>query len=155
MISIKKRDLLNYLVITIMLVMIGFISLFIFSNIHLKNGMVFRIVQQMDMISNLLSHAVSDILNDKHTLDSYGKALEYGNILGVKDIGVFKENGEEAFDYLNLDWKKYVKVDKKFIRPLEVNLLKGDASLANKELGWRPKVNFRQLVRMMVDADLK
>lgn len=101
MISIKKGDLLNYLVITIMLIMIGFISLFIFSNVHLKNGMVFRIVQQMDLISNLLNRAVSDILNDDHTLESYGKALEYGNILGVKDIGVFKENGEEAFGYLN------------------------------------------------------
>ena len=76
-------------------------------------------------------------------------------VIATGETHSVKEFVKEAFDYLNLDWKKYVKVDKKFIRPLEVNLLKGDASLANKELGWRPKVNFRQLVRMMVDADLK
>jgi PAS domain S-box-containing protein len=100
MTATRKRDLLNYLVITIMLVMIGFISLFIFSNIHMKDKMVFRVVQEMDMVSNLLNHAVSDILNDEHTIVTYGKALEYGNIQGVKDIGVFKENGDEAFGYL-------------------------------------------------------
>lgn len=100
MISFKKGDLLNYLVITIMLVMIGFISLSIFSNIHLKNGMVFRIVQQMDMVSNLLNRAVLDILNDTHTAAAYAKTLEYGNIMGVKEIGVFKGNGDEAFGYL-------------------------------------------------------
>jgi PAS domain S-box-containing protein len=99
MIAAKKRDLLNYLVITIMLVMIGFISLFIFSNIHMKEKMVFRVVQEMDMVSNLLDRAVLDALNGEHTIVTYGKALEYGNIHGVKDIGVFKENGDEAFGY--------------------------------------------------------
>ena len=62
---------------------------------------------------------------------------------------------ESAFDYVGLDWKKYVKIDKQFYRPAEVHRLIGDYSKAKKKLGWRPKVKFEQLVRMMVDADLK
>lgn len=66
-----------------------------------------------------------------------------------------KEFIESAFDYLGLDWKKYVKIDKQFYRPAEVHRLIGDYRKAKKRLGWRPKVKFAQLVRMMVDADLK
>ncbi len=66
-----------------------------------------------------------------------------------------KEFIESAFDYLGLDWKKYVKIDKQFYRPAEVHRLIGNYSKARKKLGWRPKVKFEQLVRMMVDADLK
>lgn len=62
---------------------------------------------------------------------------------------------EAAFNHVNLDWKEYVKVDSKFVRPAEVQLLKGDASKAKKELGWQPKVSFSELVKMMVDADLR
>ena len=62
---------------------------------------------------------------------------------------------EEAFGYVKLDWKKYVRVDKKFFRPLEVNNLRGDASKARRVLGWKPKTSFRELVRLMVDADLE
>jgi len=60
-----------------------------------------------------------------------------------------------AFDYAGLDWKKYVKIDKQFYRPAEVHLLIGDYSKAKKKLGWRPKVRFEGLVKMMVDADLE
>lgn len=66
-----------------------------------------------------------------------------------------KEFIESAFDYLGLDWKKYVKIDRQFYRPAEVHRLIGDYRKAKKKLGWRPKVKFAQLVRMMVDADLK
>ena len=62
---------------------------------------------------------------------------------------------KSAFDYVGLDWKKYVKIDKQFYRPAEVHRLIGDYSKAKKKLGWRPKVQFEELVRMMVDADLK
>jgi GDPmannose 4,6-dehydratase len=61
---------------------------------------------------------------------------------------------DEAFGYLDLDWKKYVEIDPRYFRPAEVDLLIGDASKARKKLGWEPKVTFKQLVRMMVDADL-
>jgi GDPmannose 4,6-dehydratase len=60
-----------------------------------------------------------------------------------------------AFDEVGLDWEKYVKVNAKFIRPAEVNLLLGDASKAHRVLGWKPEVKFEELIRMMVREDLK
>lgn len=61
----------------------------------------------------------------------------------------------EAFSYVDLDWKQYVVQDPKFYRPAEVDLLVGDPAKASKKLGWEPSVDFRGLVRLMVDADLK
>jgi len=60
----------------------------------------------------------------------------------------------EAFSYVDLDWHDYVELDKKYLRPAEVDLLIGDASKAKREFGWTPKVTFKELVRLMVDADL-
>jgi len=62
---------------------------------------------------------------------------------------------EEAFSHAGLDWKEFVKVDSKYFRPAEVDLLLGDASKARKALGWQPKVTFKALVRLMVDADME
>ena len=63
---------------------------------------------------------------------------------------------ETAFEEAGLDWKKYVDVDPKFLRPGETaDLLRGDASKARKKLGWRPQVDFKALIRMMVLSDLK
>jgi GDPmannose 4,6-dehydratase len=62
---------------------------------------------------------------------------------------------EIAFDHVGLDWKKYVVVDPKFIRPAEVDFLQGNAQKAKQELGWEPTVSFEELVKMMVDADLE
>jgi len=62
---------------------------------------------------------------------------------------------EEAFGYAGLDWEKYVQIDKRYFRPMEVDYLMGDSSRARRKLKWKPKVNFKQLVRMMVDADIK
>lgn len=66
-----------------------------------------------------------------------------------------REFVEEAFGHLGLDWQKYVSIDPTFIRPAEVDLLVGDPTKAHKVLGWKPEVDFRGLVRMMVDADMK
>lgn len=60
-----------------------------------------------------------------------------------------------AFEYLGLDYKEYVVIDQKFVRPAEVDLLLGDCSKAKKKLDWEPSVNFEDLVKMMVDADMK
>jgi GDPmannose 4,6-dehydratase len=60
-----------------------------------------------------------------------------------------------AFSYLGLDYRDYVTVDEKFLRPTDVNILIGDSSKARNKLGWQPKVNFLELVRLMVDSDLK
>ena len=62
---------------------------------------------------------------------------------------------KKAFSYVDLDWEKYVIVDKKYERPNEVNHLLGNAAKAKKFLNWKPKVNFDQLVKLMVDSDLK
>jgi len=60
----------------------------------------------------------------------------------------------EAFGYLDLDWKEFVETDPRYYRPAEVDLLLGDASKARRILGWKPKVSFKELVRLMVDYDL-
>jgi GDPmannose 4,6-dehydratase len=62
---------------------------------------------------------------------------------------------DEVFEYLDLDWHDYVETDPRYLRPTEVDLLLGDASKAGEKLGWQPKVNFRELVKMMVESDLK
>ena len=60
-----------------------------------------------------------------------------------------------AFSHVDLDWEKYVKLDKAFLRPAEVDLLVGDLSKAKKVLKWEPKVSFENMVAMMVDTDLQ
>ncbi len=62
---------------------------------------------------------------------------------------------DEAFGYLDIDWKKHVKIDTRYYRPTEVDHLCGDARKAMRELGWCPTVGFTRLVRMMVDHDLE
>lgn len=62
---------------------------------------------------------------------------------------------EEAFSYAELEWQAYVEVDPRYFRPTEVEFLEGDAGKAKKILGWRPRVGFKELVRKMVDADIK
>jgi GDPmannose 4,6-dehydratase len=61
---------------------------------------------------------------------------------------------DEAFSHVDLDWRKYVELDPKYLRPAEVDLLIGDASKAKAVLGWQPMTTFRELVRLMVDADM-
>jgi len=62
---------------------------------------------------------------------------------------------EEAFSYLDLDWRDYVEIDPRYFRPTEVEFLLGDARKARQRLGWQPRVTFPELVRIMVDADLQ
>lgn len=66
-----------------------------------------------------------------------------------------KELVETAFSYLELDYKDFVMIDERFIRPAEVDILIGDSSKAKEKLGWAPQVNFQGLVKMMVDSDIK
>ena len=60
-----------------------------------------------------------------------------------------------AFDYVNLNWKDYVIVDPKFVRPAEVEILLGNSTKALKKLGWAPETSFEELIKMMIDADLE
>lgn len=66
-----------------------------------------------------------------------------------------RELVEAAFSYVDLDWKDYVVIDERFVRPAEVDLLIGDSSKAREKLGWVCRVSFEELVRMMVDSDLE
>jgi len=61
----------------------------------------------------------------------------------------------ESFSHAGLDWEKYVAIDQRYFRPAEVDLLIGDPTKAKKQLGWEPKVKFKELVQIMVDADIK
>jgi GDPmannose 4,6-dehydratase len=76
-------------------------------------------------------------------------------VIGTGDTRSVRELCDVAFRHAGLDYREYVKQDPKFFRPAEVDLLVGDASKAQKKLGWKPKVAFEQLVKMMVDADLE
>ena len=62
---------------------------------------------------------------------------------------------QEAFTHAGLDWRKFVKVDPKYFRPAEVDVLQGNPAKAKAKLGWAPKVGFKELVRLMVDADME
>jgi len=75
-------------------------------------------------------------------------------VVATEKTHSIREMCEAAFGYVDLDWQEYVVQDPRFIRPAEVDLLVGDASKARRVLGWEPRVGFRGLVRMMVDADL-
>jgi GDPmannose 4,6-dehydratase len=74
-------------------------------------------------------------------------------VLATGETHSVQEFLEEAFGYVDLDWRTHVTTDERFLRPAEVDLLVGDYSKAKRELGWEPKVTFGELVRMMVDAD--
>ena len=76
-------------------------------------------------------------------------------VIATGETHSVEEFVQEAFSIAGLDWKKYVVVDPKFVRPAEVQLLLGDPSKAKKVLGWEPKVHFKELVKMMVEADLE
>ena len=75
-------------------------------------------------------------------------------VLATGEMHSVREFLEEAFGCVGLDWQKYTCHDDRYDRPSEVDQLLGDATKARRELGWEPKVTFRELVKMMVDADL-
>jgi GDPmannose 4,6-dehydratase len=75
-------------------------------------------------------------------------------VVGTGETHSIKELCEEAFSYVGLDYKKYIYVDPRFIRPTETGPLVADYSKAKKVLGWKPKTSFKKLVQMLVDANL-
>lgn len=76
-------------------------------------------------------------------------------VIATGETHTVKKLVEIAFEHAGLEWEKYVKLDAAFLRPAEVDLLVGDPSKAMKKLGWKPKVSFEQMTRMMVDADIE
>jgi GDPmannose 4,6-dehydratase len=76
-------------------------------------------------------------------------------VIGTGEAHSVREFLDEAFGYLNMDWHEYVKIDPKYFRPNEVDFLQADPEKALRVLGWEPRVLFKDLVRIMVDADLE
>ncbi len=74
-------------------------------------------------------------------------------VIATGETYTVKQFLEESFAYKGLKWQDYVEIDQKYFRPTEVDLLIGDATKAKEKLGWEPKVGFKELVKMMVDAD--
>ena len=75
-------------------------------------------------------------------------------VIATGETHTIKEFLDIAFSYAGLNWKDYVKIDQKYCRPADVNTLIGDYSKAKRVLGWEPKIRFKELVEMMVEADL-
>ncbi len=76
-------------------------------------------------------------------------------VLGTGESHTVREFLDEAFGYLDMDWGQYVDLDPRYLRPSEVDYLMSDSTKARTELKWEPRVTFRELVRIMVDADIE
>jgi len=76
-------------------------------------------------------------------------------VIGTGEAHSVEEFVQEAFSYANLDWQEYVEIDPRYFRPTEVESLLADAAKAREKLGWEPKIGFKELVRIMVDADME
>lgn len=149
-------------------------------NIFACNGILFNHespLRGLEFVTRKISNAVAKIalgiekevkLGNLEAKRDWGYAPEYVEsmwlmlqqkepddyVIGTNESHSVKEFVEKAFDVDGLDWQEYVKVDKKFLRPLDVNFLQGDYSKAKKKLGWHPKVKFDELVKIMVKEDL-
>ena len=129
-------------------------------------------------VTRKITHAVARIqagLQDKlylGNLDSkrdWGYAKEYVEamwlmlqqdepddyVIATNETHTIKEFLEHAFGRVNLNWEDYVEIDERYMRPAEVDLLIGDATKAEKKLGWKPKTTFKGLAELMVDADIE
>ncbi len=76
-------------------------------------------------------------------------------VIAMGETHSVREFTELAFSHVGLDWRKYVEIDPRYFRPAEVDILQGDASKARMKLGWRPKTGFEELVKLMVEADMR
>ena len=76
-------------------------------------------------------------------------------VIATGETHSVREFLNEVFGHLELAWKDYVEIDARYYRPTEVDFLLGDASKAKEVLGWEPKVTFKELARIMTDADMK
>ena len=93
-----------------------------------------------------------DYVKAMHKMLEQPEPIDY--VIGTGETHTVREFVELAFGYLDLDWRKYVISDPKLVRPAEVDLLVADPRRARQALGWEPSVSFRELVKMMVDADV-
>jgi GDPmannose 4,6-dehydratase len=150
-------------------------------NLHANSGILFNHESPrrgLEFVTHKITHSVARIklglsnelhLGNLEARRDWGFAGDYVRamwlmlqqdspddfVVATGETHSVQEFVEEAFGYVDLDWREYVRQDPRFYRPAEVDLLVGDASKAARKLGWEPTVDFRHLVRMMVEADLK
>ena len=129
-------------------------------------------------VTKKITHAIARILNKEQdklylgNLDSkrdWGYAKDYVEamwlmlqqdkaddyVIATGETHSVREFLDEAFGLVGLDWKKYVEIDPRYYRPAEVDILLGDPTKAKEKLGWQPKTTFKELVKIMLDYDLK
>jgi GDPmannose 4,6-dehydratase len=147
--------------------------------IHASNGILFNHESPRrgnTFVTHKITRAVVEIVQGKRhelvlgNLDAkrdWGYAPEYVEamwlmlqqespgdyVIATGEMHTVKEFVQEAFAYVGLDWEKYVRTDERYYRPAEVDQLLGDPSHAKAVLGWEPKVKFKELVKIMIDAD--
>lgn len=150
-------------------------------NIFASNGILFNHESPRrgeTFVTRKITRAIASIMAEKQNhlylgnLDSkrdWGYAPEYVEamwlmlqqdqpddfVIGTGETHSVREFLEEAFGYVGLNWENYVRIDERYFRPTEVDLLLSDPSKAVKQLNWKPKVKFHELVRIMMDADLE
>ncbi len=147
--------------------------------LHASSGILFNHESPrrgLEFVTRKISYAVAKIklgLQDKLALGNLDAQRDWGYaqdyvmamwlmlqqdqpqdfVIATGETHSVREFCETAFSYLDLDYKDYVIMDERFMRPAEVDLLVGDPSNAEKTLGWKRKVGFQELVSMMVQAD--
>ncbi|HMC26378.1 MAG TPA: GDP-mannose 4,6-dehydratase [Verrucomicrobiae bacterium] len=150
-------------------------------NLHASNGILFNHESPRrgeTFVTRKITRAVAHILAGLQekvylgNLDAkrdWGYAKEYVEamwlilqqekpddyVIATNETHSVREFLELAFAHVGLDWRKHIEIDKKYYRPAEVDLLIGDYSKAKEQLGWAPKTKFADLVKLMVDADVK
>ena len=150
-------------------------------NMYACNGIVFNHESPRrgeTFVTKKITHAIARILNKEQdklylgNLDSkrdWGYAEDYVEamwlmlqqekpddyVIATGETHSVREFLDEAFGLVGLDWKKYVEIDPRYYRPAEVDLLLGDPTKAKEKLGWHPKTTFKELVKIMLEYDLK
>jgi GDPmannose 4,6-dehydratase len=94
-----------------------------------------------------------DYVRAMHLMLQQEEPTDY--VVGTGQMHSVRDAVEIAFDHVGLDWKDYVRIDPALVRPAEVETLCADSGRARAELGWQPSVAFPDLMRMMVDSDLR
>ena len=149
--------------------------------LHACNGILFNHESPrrgQTFVTRKITRAITDILTGRHeylylgNLEAkrdWGYAPEYVEamwlilqqekpddyVVGTGETHSVKEFLTEAFDYAGLDWEKHVRIDQRYFRPTEVEELIANSSKAEKSFGWQPKIHFKDLVKIMVDADME
>ena len=150
-------------------------------NLHASNGILFNhesprrgetfVTRKITRAATRIKMGLQDSLymGNLDAKRDWGYAKEYAEVMwlmlqqdkpddyvcATNETHTVREFVEETFGLLDLDWKEYVKFDPRYERPAEVDLLIGDPAKLKKQIGWEPKVKFKELVKIMTEADLK